>query len=76
MTTGETILVKWAEFKEAVADADADVLKLVNKEVTAAGARARKSIRTARKLGAELVKFTTIMCKDINQERKAKKTNK
>lgn len=58
MSESRLVLDVWSEFKLLVEQLEEDVHKNATKGNLSAGVRVRKSVRTLRTLGAELIKAT------------------
>jgi hypothetical protein len=71
MSESRLVLDVWSEFKLLVEQLEEDVHKNATKGNLSAGVRVRKSVRTLRTLGAELIKATQAADNARKEERKS-----
>lgn len=71
MSDSRLVLDVWSEFKLLVEQLEEDVHKNAAKGNLSAGVRVRKSVRTLRTLGAELIKATQAADNARKEERKS-----
>ena len=71
MSESRLVLDVWSEFKLLVEQLEEDVHKNAAKGNLSAGVRVRKSVRTLRTLGAELIKATQAADNARKEERKS-----
>lgn len=75
-TESRTVADLWTELKSTVETLEKDVSRNVDKGNVSAGVRVRKGVRHLRKLGAELIRSTTQVDKQLTENRRTTKRDK
>lgn len=76
MSDSKSVAELWAEVKLTVEGLERDVTRNVDKHNVSAGVRVRKGVRKLRALGAELIRSTTRLDKDLTETRRSDKRAK